>query len=183
MAEANLGAADADLVVARAALLPNLNLTAAGGMQNPAVQAAVITLTGAGPTLNLGAGLLQTIFDGGRLRAVRAEVEARDEELVATYRHAILAALVDVETALAAIRHFDARRDFEVENLTQSERALQAAEARYQQGAADFLAVLEAQRILYAARDQYSQFKLARLQALVGLCKALGGGWQKGTER
>jgi NodT family efflux transporter outer membrane factor (OMF) lipoprotein len=183
MAEANLGAADADLVVARAALLPNLSLTAAGGMQNPAVQAAVVTLTGAGPTLNLGAGLIQTIFDGGRLRAVRAEVEARDEELVATYRHAILAALVDVETALAAIRHLDERREFEVENLTQSERALQAAEARYQQGAADLLAVLEAQRTLYAARDQYSQYKLARLQALVGLCKALGGGWQTETAR
>ncbi len=181
-AEANLGAADADVVVARAALLPNLSLTAAGGNQNPALQAAVATLTGTGPTLNLGASLVQTLFDGGRLRAVRAEVEARDEELVVTYRQAILAALVDVETAFAAIRHLDERRDFEVESLTQSERALLAAEARYQQGAADFLTVLEAQRNLYAARDQYSRFKLARLQALVGLCKALGGGWQTGTE-
>ena len=38
--------------------------------------------------------------------------------------------------------------------------------------------MLEAQRTLYAARDQYSQYKLARLQAVVSLCKALGGGWQ-----
>jgi outer membrane protein TolC len=30
---------------------------------------------------------------------------------------------------------------------------------------------------LYSARDQFTQYKLARLQALVGLCKALGGGW------
>jgi len=42
----------------------------------------------------------------------------------------------------------------------------------------DFLTVIEAQRTLYAARDQFSQYKLARLQALVSLCKALGGGWQ-----
>ncbi|HEY0799629.1 MAG TPA: TolC family protein, partial [Steroidobacteraceae bacterium] len=39
MAEANMRAANADLVAARAALLPSLNLTAAGGLQNPAVNA------------------------------------------------------------------------------------------------------------------------------------------------
>ena len=46
------------------------------------------------------------------------------------------------------------------------------------EAAGDFLAVLEAQRTLYAARDQYGQYKLSRLQAIVSLCKALGGGWQ-----
>jgi multidrug efflux system outer membrane protein len=179
MAEANLRAADADLVAARAALLPNVSLTAAGGIQNPAMQAAVLTLPGAGPTLNLGAALVQSIFDGGKLRAVRAEARAKDEELLAAYRGAILASLVDVENALGAIQHLDAARRFQDESLAQSERAFEGAQLRYRQGAGDFLALLEAQRILYAARDQYSQYRLARLQALVGLCKALGGGWQQ----
>ena len=177
-AEANLRAADADLVAARAALFPSLTLTAAGGVQNPAMQAAVITLSGVGPTLNLGAGLVQPIFDGGRLRALRAEAQARDEELLANYRAAILAALVDVENALSAIHHLDEMHNFRQESLTQSERAFEGAEIRYREGSGEFLAVLEAQRSWYAARDQYSQYKLARLQALVALCKALGGGWQ-----
>ncbi len=102
-AEANLRAADANLLAARAALLPSLTLTAAGGIQNPAVNAAVIALTGTGPGLSLSAGLTQSIFDGGRLRAVRDEARARDDELVAEYRKAILAALVDAENALSAI--------------------------------------------------------------------------------
>jgi outer membrane protein TolC len=38
--------------------------------------------------------------------------------------------------------------------------------------------VLEAQKLLFTARDQYSQYKLARLQAVIAICKALGGGWQ-----
>jgi outer membrane protein, multidrug efflux system len=177
-AEANLRAADADLVAARAALLPSLSLTASGGVQNPAMQAAVITLSGAGPTLNVGAGLVQTIFDGGRLRAARAEARAKDEELLTNYRGAILASLVDVENALAAIHNLDVALPSQSESLAQSERAFEGAEVRYRQGAGDFLAVLEAQRVLYAARDQYSQYRLARLQARVGLCKALGGGWQ-----
>ncbi|MGA4817670.1 hypothetical protein ACPA9J_36160 [Pseudomonas aeruginosa] len=37
---------------------------------------------------------------------------------------------------------------------------------------------LETQRTLYAAQDAAVQLRLARLQASVGLYKALGGGWQ-----
>jgi multidrug efflux system outer membrane protein len=177
-AEANLRAADADLVAARAAMLPSLTLTAAGGIQNPAVNAAVISLAGTGPGLSLGAGLTQSIFDHGRLRAVRDESRAKDDELLASYRKAILSALVDVENALAAIHNLDAAREFESDSLAQSQQAFDGAQLRYRQGAGDFLAVLEAQRTLYAARDQYSQYKLARLQARVALCKALGGGWE-----
>jgi multidrug efflux system outer membrane protein len=177
LAEANLRAADANLVAARAAMLPTLTLTAAGGVQNPAMNAAVIALSGTGPGVNLGVGLTQSIFDGGRLRALRDESRARDEELLANYRKAILAALVDVENALSALHNLDAAREFQNETLTQSQQAFAGAQLRFSQGAGDFLTVLEAQRTLYAARDQYSQYRLARLQALVALCKSLGGGW------
>jgi multidrug efflux system outer membrane protein len=150
-AEANLRAADADLVAARAAMLPTLTLTVAGGLQNPAVNAAVVALTGTGPGVNLGAGLTQSIFDAGRLRSVRDESRARDEELLANYRQAILASLVDVENALAAVHSLDAAHEFQDQNVAQSQLAFEGAQLRYRQGASDFLAVLEAQRILYAA--------------------------------
>jgi outer membrane protein TolC len=178
MAEAKLLSANADLLAARAALYPSFSLTAAGGLQNPALNAAVMTLSGVGPTLNLGASITQPIFDGGRLRALRAEAQAKDDELLAGYRSAILSALVDVENALASLRHLDDARTLQEENVTQSKRAFEGATLRYQAGSGDFLTVLEAQRTLFAARDQYSQYKLARFQALIALCKALGGGWQ-----
>jgi outer membrane protein, multidrug efflux system len=177
-AEANLGSASADLVAARAALFPSLTLTAAGGLQNPALNAAILSLSGVGPTLNLGAALTQPIFDAGKLRAARAEAQAKEQEVTTSYRVAIVAALVDVENSLSAIRHLDAARDFQIENVAQSERAFEGARIRYKQGYGDFLTMVEAQRILYAVRDQFMQYKLARLQALVSLCKALGGGWQ-----
>jgi multidrug efflux system outer membrane protein len=178
MAEASLKSASADLVAARAALYPSLSLTAAGGVQNPALNAAILSLSGVGPTLNLGASLTQPIFDGGKLRAQRAEAQAKQEELVTKYRAAIMAGLVDAENALAAIHHLDAARAFQQENLAQSERAFEGAQLRYKEGSGDFVTVIEAQRTLYAARDQFSQYRLARFQALVSLCKALGGGWQ-----
>lgn len=176
-AEANMRAANADLVAARAALLPSLTLTASGGLQNPALNAAVTTLSGVGPTLNLGASLTQTIFDGGKLRAMRVETQARDDELIVAYKAAILAALVDVENALNALRHLEDAKASQQEGVAQNERAFEGATLRYKEGSGDFLTLLEAQRTLYAARDQYSQYKLARLRALVALCKALGGGW------
>jgi multidrug efflux system outer membrane protein len=177
-AEANLKSASADLVVARAAFYPSLSLTAAGGVQNPAVNAAIISLSGVGPSLNLGAALTQPIFNAGKLRAQRAEAQAKQEELVTNYRAAIMAGLVDAENSLSAIHHLDAARTFQEESLAQSERAFEGARLRYKEGSGDFVTVVEAQRILYATRDQFSLYKLARLQALVSLCKALGGGWQ-----
>ena len=177
-AEANLESASAGLVAARAALYPSLTLTASGGVQNPALNAAILSLSGVGPTLNAGAALAQPIFDGGRLRAARAEARGKEQELAASYRAAIVAALVDVENALSAIRHIAAAREFQDDNVAQSERAFQGAQLRYQEGYGDFLTVLEAQKALYTVRDLHIQYRLARLEVLVSLCKALGGGWQ-----
>jgi len=176
-AEASLEAGSANLAAARAAMFPSLTLTADAGVQNPALPATVLTIPGVGPSLALGANLTQPIFDHGRRRAQRDEAAARERELLAAYRAAIIAALVDVENALGTLEHLDATREFEKGSLAQSERAFEAASLRYRHGAGDFLTLLESQQTLYVARDQFTQYKLARLQALISLCKALGGGW------
>jgi len=177
-AEAMLQAAHANVAVARAAMLPSLSLAATGGMQNPGFQAVYLTVPGTGLSIAPAASLVQTIFDGGRLKAVHAEAEAHEEELLAGYRAAILNAYADVETALAAIQNQDLQQQAQSDNVEHSEQALAAALLRYREGAGEFLSVLEAQRTLNSARDQYTQYQLARLQARIGLCKALGGGWQ-----
>ena len=179
LAEANLRAGHADLAAARAAMFPSLSLTAAAGVQNPALPATVLTIPGAGPSFALGANLIQPIFDHGRLQAQRDEAQAKDTELLLNYRAAIIAALIDVENALSAIQHLDAARVLQTANIAHSERAFEGAKLRYQAGSGDFLTLLEAQRTLYAARDLFIRYKLARLQSLVSLCKALGGGWSQ----
>jgi outer membrane protein, multidrug efflux system len=181
VAETNLRAAHADLDAARAAMFPNISLTAAAGVQNPALPATVLTIPGVGPSFALGANLVQPIFDHGRLKARRDEVQAKEEELLAAYRSSIVSALVDVENALAAIHHLNVTREFQMESVAQSERAFEGAKLRYQAGSGDYLTLLEAQRTLYVARDQLVQYKLARLAALVSLSKALGGGWTEAS--
>jgi outer membrane protein, multidrug efflux system len=177
VAEANLRAAHADVHVARAAMFPSLSLTAAAGVQNPALPATVLTIPGVGPSFSAGAGLLQPIFNHGQLRAQRDAAASREEELLASYRNVIIQCFVDAENALGAIHHLDGVREVQLEAVRQSARALEGAELRYRAGSLDFLTLLEAQRTMYSARDQFVQYKLARLEAMVSLSKALGGGW------
>jgi len=176
-AEASLRAAHADVGVARAALLPSITLTANGGLQNPAMQAALITLPGAGGALALGATLQQTLFDNGRRRALRDLASAREAELVSGYRAAVLAGFLDVESVLAARARLEEQRPLMASLLEQTERAADGALQRYEAGSGDFLVMLDARRNLLSARDQASQYRLERLRSVVSLCRALGGGW------
>ena len=88
--EARLLAANADLVAARAALFPSIQLTGQYGMQSLALSGL---LNDPVTAWNLAAGLTQPIFQGGRLRAQVDFSEARQQELLVDYRRSILAAL------------------------------------------------------------------------------------------
>jgi NodT family efflux transporter outer membrane factor (OMF) lipoprotein len=172
-AEAQLAAAEADVKVARAAMLPTVTLTAQLGSGANQFDDMIRS-----PFYNLTAGLVAPIFNNGRLSAERDKATARQEELLETYRGAIINGFADVEKALNGIRGLDEQRQWQSEELNQAQTAFDIAQSRYQAGAEDLLTVLETQRTLYAAQDLNVQLRLSRLQASVALYKALGGGWQ-----
>ena len=175
-AEANLIAAHANLEAARTAFLPGITLNASAGLQYPALAAAIDTLPGLGFGAAIGATLVQTIFDGGRNQAITDEARAREEELLAAYRAAVLNAFSDVENALGNVNHLSAQEVALREQVTQAEKVLGAAQRKYLAGYSDFLTVTDAERSLYTARDQLADIRRARLAASVALYKALGGG-------
>jgi outer membrane protein, multidrug efflux system len=175
-AEAQLASANANITAARAALLPGISLTGSLGL---ASNVLLNFLSGPTVALSLGASLLQPIFDGGRLRGQLDVASSRERELVETYRKAVLAALADVEAALAAGGRTAEQELLQAQVVEQARTALRLAEIRYREGADDLLTVLDAQRTLFQAEDQLAQVRLARLQASVNLHKALGGGWRQ----
>ncbi|TFY93695.1 efflux transporter outer membrane subunit [Pseudomonas nabeulensis] len=172
-AEAQLAAASADVTVARAAMLPALTLGATVG--SGAYKANEILRS---PFYTLTSGLVAPIFNNGRLGAERDKARARQDELLQTYRGAIINGFADVEKSLSRITRLDQQRQWQSEELQQAKTAFQIAESRYQAGAEDLLTVLETQRTLYAAQDQNVQLRLSRIQASIALYKALGGGWK-----
>jgi outer membrane protein, multidrug efflux system len=169
-AEAALDGADADIRAARAAFFPQIDLGAA--------------LTGAsltsGATLlgDASASLFMTIFSGGRLEGGLQRAKARQRELVANYRQSILDALGEVENALAAVRSSTLQAEQQEIATREAERAARLSEIRYEAGADDLLAVLDAQRSELSAADSLVQARLDRLTAAVNLFRALGGGWE-----
>ena len=58
-----------------------------------------------------------------------------------------------------------------------SRRAFSISEQRLREGTIDLITVLNTQQTLYQAQDALAQARLARLQAIVSLYQALGGGW------
>ena len=173
-AEAQLAAANADVENARAQLLPSITLTGQGGYQS-AVLKTLLEPNSA--FYNVAAGLTQPIFEGGRLLGNVDLQKGLQDELLQTYRKTVISAFGDVETALSAIRRTAEAEHLEAQVVASSRRAFDISEQRLREGTVDLITVLNTQQTLYQALDALAQARLARLQAIVSLYQALGGGW------
>jgi NodT family efflux transporter outer membrane factor (OMF) lipoprotein len=177
--EAQLTAAAANITVARAELFPKLSLSAAAGMASD----FLFSLADPSNSASISASVVQSIFDGGRLRAQVDISRSRQRELVESYRKNILTALKEVEDALGNVARDTHHEEAQRQILFEAERSLRLAESRYHAGADDLLTVLDAQRNRFSAQEQLAQLRLARLVDAVGLYKVLGGGWRPEGEQ
>jgi outer membrane protein, multidrug efflux system len=174
-AEANLASAHANLDAARAAFLPQFSLTGTSGFASTAVNAL---LHAPSFVWDAGANLVGAIFNG-TLIGQKNLAYATQRELIANYQSAVLNAYVDVESALGQVRNYADEEDYLRGEVEAAREAFDIAQLQYRQGTADLLTVLQAQQTLFAARAQLVQTRLARMQAVVHLFEALGGGWEE----
>jgi NodT family efflux transporter outer membrane factor (OMF) lipoprotein len=173
-AEANLAAANANVQVARAQMLPSISLTAQGGVQS----AVLKTLLRPESTLySIAGGLTQPIFDGGQLQGNLDFQKGRQDELLQNYRKAVISGFSDVETALSNVRQTAQAERLQAEVVASSRRAYDISEQRLREGTIDLVTVLQTQQTLFSAQDALTQARLAHVQAIVSLYQALGGGW------
>jgi outer membrane protein, multidrug efflux system len=180
-AEANLASAHANLDAARAAFLPQFALSGSGGFASAAIGTL---LHGPSNAWDYGGSLLQTVFDGGKLLGQKALARATQEELIASYQLAVLNAYADVETALGQVKNYSAAHDHLTREVNAAREAFQISQLQYRQGTTELLTVLQSQQTLFSAEDQLAQLTLARMQAVVHLYEALGGGWvEQASER
>jgi NodT family efflux transporter outer membrane factor (OMF) lipoprotein len=176
-AEQQLIAANADITVARAALFPSIQLTAAGGYQSQSLTSFVNPRN---QVYSVAAGLAQPIFHGGALRGQVAFNKARYTELLTTYHKTVLTAFSNVEDALVAAQQTAEQQKRQQEAVTTARRAYEFARKQMSAGTVNILTVLNTENALFSAQDQLVQVNFLRLQALVNLFIALGGGWHEG---
>jgi outer membrane protein TolC len=95
----------------------------------------------------------------------------------------VVSAFGDVERALIAVQQSARRERLQAEVVRSSRRAFEISETRLREGAVDLITVLNTQQSLFIAEDNQHQARLARLQAVVSLFQALGGGWPLPPDR
>ena len=176
-AEQQLIAANADITAARAALFPDIALTASGGYESSKLASLI---SPANRVYAVSAGLTQPIFHGGALRGQVSFSEARYTELLTTYHKTVLTAFSNVESALVAARETADQQERQRDAVAKARRAFEFAQAQMSAGTVNVLTVLNTENALFSAQDVLVQVEYSHLQALIDLYTALGGGWQQG---
>jgi multidrug efflux system outer membrane protein len=173
-AEANLASANANVENARAQFLPSIKLTGEGGYESAVLK---LLLRPESVIYTAAASLTQPIFHGGELLGNLDLQKGKQDELLQTYRKAVISGFADVENALDGIRRTAERERLQREVVTSSRRAFDISEQRLREGTVDLVTVLQTQQTLYQAEDVLAQARLDHVNAIVSLYQALGGGW------
>ena len=173
-AEENLVAANAQIGVAKAALLPKISLTGNFGGESAALSS--LLQSGAG-IWSIGVALAQPIFTAGRLSAEVDATTARQKQALAGYQKSIQTAFREVSDALVNVGQ-TAASEVDLQSSVDAARdALRLSSERYEAGYSAYLNVLDAQRTLNTSQLALIRNRQALLSASVDLMKALGGGW------
>jgi outer membrane protein, multidrug efflux system len=173
-AEAQLASADASVTAARAAFFPSITLTGQYGIVSTALKNL---FTPQAIFYQIAANLAQPVFDGFRLEGQLEQAQGRQLELLSNYRKSIVSGFTDVERALIAIADNAELERLQRQVVTASQQAFNIAEQRLREGTVDLTTVLITQQALFNAQDNQVVARLARLQAVLSLYQALGGGW------
>jgi NodT family efflux transporter outer membrane factor (OMF) lipoprotein len=120
------------------------------------------------------------LFNLGRVKAGVDAARAGEAEARARYEQVVLRALEEVETSLVSFRKSQERLARLEEAAAASERAAELARLRFQEGASDFLQVLDAERTLLEAQDRRELGRTEARTSLIGVYRALGGNWPAG---
>lgn len=173
-AQRQLVAADASLASKQAQLLPSLNLTATGSMQDRTLPGL---LDNPLRLWSLGGSILAPLLNRQALNAqVDVSMSQRNQALY-SYEKTVRNAFKEVNDSLDAITRLGEQLS-ELEGQQQvAQETLRIAQNRYNNGYSAYLDVLDAQRTLYSAQLSAVQVKNNLLLAQVDLYRALGGGW------
>lgn len=179
-AEQALVAANARIGVAKTAYFPTLSLLGAIGLAADDLQWLFAETA---RTASLGAALAGTVFDGGRTAANVRESEAVRAEAQAQFVKSVQTALLEVENALATRALTDERETIGDRRVRALADVRDLTLARLEGGQAQRIELFNAEIDLRDAEIARLEYRRDRLLAMVGVYKAMGGGWMREEEQ
>jgi multidrug efflux system outer membrane protein len=162
---------------ARAAFFPTIQLTGTLGYES----AALRTLLGPGAWMyTAAAGLTQPIFDGGVLLGQLEQQKGLQNQYLQTYRKTVLSAFSNVEQALIGVQQTTEAETIQRKVVSSSRRAFDLSEQQLKAGTINLVTLIQTEETLFTAEDQLAVDRFNRMEAIVSLFQALGGGWPPG---
>lgn len=168
VAEARLFAADANIEVARAKMLPPLDL----GLQ----MGTSLLLDGSLSFVRALAGITISIFNRDKLQQEVERKRLSQEEMVEGYAKTLYRGVREVESALSTIEQNRKRLRFQQEVAEASKRSWDHIAEMYKIGTLDYLSLLNAESMYLRYLDEYFRLQFELNRTYVALFQSLGGG-------
>ena len=172
-AEQRLRATQANIEAARAAFYPRISLTAGYGLASTDLSNL---FQGSARAWSFGPSISLPIFDAGRNKANLSLAQVRSNIAVLDYEKTIQIAFREVADALEARATLDLEIEAQQAVRDAQTARLELAQARYMNGVANYLEVLDAEREQFSSEQQLLQAQLLKLTNAVDLYRSLGGG-------
>lgn len=170
----NYRTALANIGSAKAAQYPTISLSGLIGNVNNSVSDMLDGPTG----WAAAAGIVAPLYNGGKLEANVKKTEAAAQQALAQYYKTVQNAMKETIDAITAKEKSEEVVALEIKQEEAQLRAFELAQSQYLDGMTSPLDLLDAQRSLLAVQLQLEGSRSDRLNSAVGLCLALGGGWQ-----
>ena len=173
-AELQMQAAHFNVLAARSAFMPSLNITAAWGLQSFDVSK---WLNPASLTYGLFGGLTAPIFYRNQLKAEFQRANAEQREALYTFQKAVLLGYQEVITNLNQINALQTSSQLKQQEVTVLSEGVATSNDLYIAGMASYLEVITAQKSVLEAELQLTETRKAQFFTMINLYRALGGGW------
>lgn len=172
-AEMQLAQCFYDVQTARSKFYPNISISASGAFTN----SGGVGIVNPGKWLLSAVGsLVQPIFQNGQLIAGLKVAKAQQEQAYNTWQNAVLSAGSEVSNALVLYNSSDEKSKLEQKQIESLTKNVQYTKDLFSMGGSTYLEVITAQQSLLNAELSKVQDDFYKMQAVVNLYYALGGG-------
>jgi NodT family efflux transporter outer membrane factor (OMF) lipoprotein len=175
-AERRVAQANNQIGIAKSAYYPTVTIGASAGFEGTSVKN---WFTWPSRLWAVGPNISETIFDGGRRRAVSESATANYDATVSIYRQNCLTAFQEVEDSLNALGVLQREAVQQDEATEAAERARDLFLKRYKDGVDTYLQVVTSQTTALQNERNGIDIRRRQIEASVLLVKAVGGGWDQ----
>jgi len=177
-AEMRAAAQSAQIGIAEAELYPQFGITGQIGFK--ASDFATL-FTSASLTGLINPGITWNFLNYGRIKNNVRVQDARYQETIVQYQQTVLKAYKETQDALVAFLKAKEEVVYLTRAATAAKKAMGIANDQYKEGTADYSRVLNAQTAVLHTQQRLTQARASVVTNLIAIYKALGGGWEPGT--